>query len=199
MKNFSRWRMACLVAALFLGGCSTLPGEPSPPTRFYLLASQPDGNQTPRSLSYLLELAGVEVAPYLHRPQLVHRQPNHRLHLAEFDQWAEELNDGVARVLEENLSLLLKGEGVRRNSGYPAAGENRKLTLRIHRFERDGSGKVVLALVWSLHAGEKEILSRRFSRSSQEGVAEEDFNGMVEAMNRLLWAFSLEVVASLPD
>jgi uncharacterized protein len=49
----------------------------------------------------------VTLLPYLDRPQMVIRTSQAQLHLAEFDQWAASLQDTVARVLAENLSLLM--------------------------------------------------------------------------------------------
>ena len=79
------------------------------PTRFYLLPTLTDVS-SPAAMgerALTIGVGPVTLPPYLDRPQIVTRASRAQLHLAELDQWAASLQDTVARVLAENLSLLM--------------------------------------------------------------------------------------------
>ena len=104
-----RWRvrLGAFVLALAVTAC----GGVTQPSRFYLLATPPElerersTDTAGRDLS--VGVGPVVLPPYLDRPQIVTQASRHELDLAEFDQWAEPLEDNFTRVLAENLSVLL--------------------------------------------------------------------------------------------
>ena len=55
-------------------------------------------------------LATVVVPEYLNRNEIVVNLDNTVYQLAEFNQWAEPLNENLTRVLEENLTNLLRDD-----------------------------------------------------------------------------------------
>jgi uncharacterized lipoprotein YmbA len=59
-----------------------------------------------------VSIAPVEVPDYLDRLQIVTRDGNNGLKLAEFDRWGGSLGENIATVLVENLSLLLGSDRV---------------------------------------------------------------------------------------
>jgi len=94
--------LSCVL--LVLGGCLC-----TPPSRFYLLPTLTDVS-SPAAMgerALTIGVGPVTLPPYLDRPQIVTRASRAQLHLAELDQWAASLQDTVARVLAENLSLLM--------------------------------------------------------------------------------------------
>jgi uncharacterized protein len=103
--------LAILAACLVSTSCAD-----SQPTRFYTLAplaEAPPREAMPALPSDLtLGVGPVTLPPYLDRPQLVTRAGSNRVVLADFDSWAEPLDGLFARVLAENLAILLGTDDV---------------------------------------------------------------------------------------
>ena len=96
-------------------GAERLPGD-YPPTHFYLLPPRTSGDTAPPASAgprdLTLAVGPVTVPPYLDRPQIVTRTSRAKLTLADFEQWAGPLADTTARVLSEDLALLIPTERV---------------------------------------------------------------------------------------
>lgn len=103
--SFALVNLASIVVVL--GGCSFARQQP---TRLYVLTTLPateavlPGGVTP---GLAVVVGPVELPQYVNRPQIVTGNTSNELHHAAFAQWAEPLADNFARVLAENLSLLL--------------------------------------------------------------------------------------------
>src|SRR5215475_2487229 len=102
----------CGVALLVLSGCL----GSTPPTHFYLMPPLSSGDTTSPAAAgpwaLTLAVGPVTVPPYLDRPQIVTRTSRATLTLADFAQWAGPLADTTARVLSEDLALLIPTERV---------------------------------------------------------------------------------------
>src|SRR5262245_54561997 len=99
------------VALFVLSGCL----GSTPPTQFYLVPSLTGDTAPPVSAGQrdlTLAVGPVTVPPYLDRPQIVTRTSRAKLGLADFDHWAGPLADTIARVLSEDLALLIPTERV---------------------------------------------------------------------------------------
>ena len=98
--------LLCCLAVLSTSACAS-----SPDSRFYMLAPMQDAavsapaaaGQRPVSLC----VGPVLVPGYLDRLPVCVRDSAHEVTYAEFHRWAEPLEDGISRVLVDNLSQLL--------------------------------------------------------------------------------------------
>ena len=110
---FRPMHVAIVVLVLALAGC--LVGQ-SPPTNFYLLSPMspsPAGNQPASGAAPIhIGLETVVIAEYLNRNEIVLNLDNTVYQLAEFNQWAEPLDDNLTRVLETNLTRLLHADSI---------------------------------------------------------------------------------------
>ena len=98
------WRLALVtLGGLLLG----LEACTSTPSRFYVLSSLSASETiaaTAATQGPVIGVGPITLPKYLDRPQIVTRAGSNQLALAEFDRWAEPLQDNVARVLAENLA-----------------------------------------------------------------------------------------------
>lgn len=109
-----RKRQACLlclfVSLAALGGsCGVGRSEPS---RFYTLEPvlAASGNQTVSRAGgpcFILGVGPVELPGYVDRDQMVSREADNVVLLAEFDRWAAPLDSAIARTLAGNMAELL--------------------------------------------------------------------------------------------
>jgi uncharacterized protein len=184
----------CGVALLVLSGCL----GSTPPTQFYLVPPL-TGSDTPPAAGWrdlTLGVGPVTVPPYLDRPQIVTRASRAKLVLADLDQWAGPLADTIARVLAENLSLLISTERVVFHPWPRTIDPDYQVTVEVLQFDRGPGGEVVLAARWSLldRDGKERVL--RTARLSQ-AAGGADYEAMVTAMGRTLEALAQEMVTTL--
>ncbi len=191
---------ALLVASILLTGCVTAPTQPS---RIYLLAPLPEVEaaspvrDTGKRSS--VRLAEVGLPKYLDRPQIVSRAAGNRLELAEFDRWAEPLEENIARVLAENLSYLLAEQAIMVHRGRLDRRTDYVLRLDIVRMERNPDGKVHLKAHWSVSqpGGGGAALPR--TSDIRAPITGSGHSGIVTATSRALGTLSKEIAAGIRE
>jgi len=93
------------VAAVGVSGCAFLSPK-ADPTRFYVLtvpASTPARNGGEEIKHWQVRLNPMEVPAYLRTRFIVVRTGTNEIHFEEFERWAEPLDEGIKRVMEETL------------------------------------------------------------------------------------------------
>jgi hypothetical protein len=183
------------VVMLVLSGCAT-----TPPTRFYVLPAL-TGTDTAALSSGVkpgltIGVGPVTLPPYLDRPQIVTRASRAKLALGEFDQWAAPLQDTFARVLAENLSLLLGTDRVLLHPWPRTTDVDYQVTVDVIRFDGGVDNDVVLAVRWSLMSVDGKELAMRKARF-QAPANPRDYEATVTAMSRSLEELSRDIAATL--
>ncbi len=193
-KPLSGFYAAILNACLLLAtGCST-----SPPTRFYVLSNLPPmAVRTGQDVA--VGVGPVDLPDYLDRPQIVTRNGQNELTMAEFDRWGESLKDNAKQVLAENVAVLLPSKKVHTYPWTRATTLNYQVVVKITRFDHTEGGDTVLHARWSISSGDgnTEFLSREtryVERPDGKGYPE-----TVAAMNRVLAQFSRDVANAVSD
>jgi uncharacterized lipoprotein YmbA len=183
-----------LSVAFVLAGCGA-----SQPTRFYSLtplASAPQA-AAPEGAGLTIGLGPVEFPKALDRPQIITRAGANELKLAEFDRWAEPVQDNALQVLQENLALLLPDYKLLAYPWNRSTEVDCQAVVRVLRFDRSEGGDAVLKARWTIQnpVSESELLNRESSypRHPLGG----DVQATVEAMNRALEDFSRDLAKAL--
>lgn len=196
-----RQRMAIPLAAataLLATGCLG-PGT-TRETRLYVLSSlTPDDVEegTRPEQGMALGVGPVAVPGYQNRPPLMWRTGPNELQLAEFAQWAEPLEQNVARVLGNNLGLLIPTDRV---SVFPferSVPIEIRVEVQITRFGAEANGGVSLAARWRLVGADgRELLPMRksFYRVESQGSGHA---ATVAAMSQALANLSRDVAEAI--
>lgn len=183
-----------LVLMLFMAGCAT-----SPPARFYTLngISKPD-NASPSAAgkTEVIGVGPVSIPDSLDRPQIITISGENEVKIAEFDRWSGSCRDEIARVLTENLSVLLPSQRVVSYAWGRRVSLNRQITVDILRLDGGLGGKVILKVNWAIleENGTKTIMVRRSDIS--EPVNGGDYASFVAALSRALGTLSREIAAA---
>jgi uncharacterized lipoprotein YmbA len=192
----TRVLVPCGVALLVLSGCF----GSTPPTQFYLVPSLTGSDTAPPASAgqrdLTLGVGPVTVPPYLDRPQIVTRTSRAKLALADFDQWAGPLAETIARVLAEDLSLLIPTDRVVFYPWPRNIDPDYQVTVEVLQFDRGPEGEVVLAARWSLLDRDGKELVLRTSRLRQ-AAGGADYEATVTAMGRTLDALARDMAATL--
>ena len=187
--------LVIMICWLALTGCL---GGPSGPTNFYMLSplspSQAGTSAASAEGRIRIGLVTVVVPEYLNRNEIVVNLDNTVYRLAEFNQWAEPLNNNLTRVLEENLTNLLRGDSIdvflASDSSIPA---DYRLEVDVLRLDGNLGGQVALISQWALLETEDGglILMRR--SEYQELAADQTVKELVLAQSRMIEKLSRDI------
>ena len=192
----TRVLVPCGVALFVLSGCF----GSTPPTQFYLMPP-PSSGVTASSASagqrdLTLAVGPVTVPPYLDRLQIVTRTSRAKLTLADFEQWAGPLTDTIARVLSEDLALLIPTERVVLYPWPRTIDPDYQVMVEVWQFERGLGNQVVLVARWNLLDRDGKALALRTSRISL-AAGGADYEATATAMGRTLEALARDMAATL--
>ena len=178
-------QLAIIICWLALVGCL---GGPSAPTNFYMLSAlspSPAGTSAAATDGRIrIGLATVVVPEYLNRNEIVVNLDNTVYRLAEFNQWAEPLNDNLTRVVAENLTNLLGNDLVdvflASDSSIPL---DYRLEVDVLRLDGNLGDQVTLVAQWALLGAEEEELILMQRSKYQEPAADNTYKGLEKVYN----------------
>ena len=183
-----------LACSLALAGCAAN----SPPPRWYLLTPLAAAAETAPGAdgsALAVGVGPVTLSAYLERSQIVTRDGG-ELRLAEFDRWAEPLEENVTRVLAENLSRLLATERVAVHPWRPAVPIDVRVSVEVVRFDLDPADGAVLTARFTVFDGDPGE-HRVTRRSSYREPAAAGYAAGVAALSRTLDKLSRDVATVL--
>ncbi|HJV35585.1 PqiC family protein [Geomonas sp.] len=185
-----------LAVAIGLAGCAS-----SPSARFYTLtplSAQQAKQASPQAKPVSISIAPVELPDYLERPQIVTRDGQNEIDLAEYDRWAGSLSDNISAVLAENLVQLLNSDRVYVYPRLRTEKADYLVSMRILRLDCMPGNQVLLKAQWSVAAGaDGKDVATRISTVS-ERLTDKGYPTMVAAVGRTLEQVSREIAREIP-
>lgn len=179
---------------LWVVGCAS-----TKPSRFYLLSAESSAQPTGATKELTLGMGPIEFPKYLDRPQIVTRVEGHRLELAEFDRWAEPLDQNFAQVMIENLSALLSTNNVVPYPWKRSIDVDYQITIDVDRFDAQLGEKTVLFARWTiLDAQGSVVIPARASRIA-EPMSAGNHGAYVQAASRAVERLSREIAAAIEE
>ena len=174
-----------------LSACST-----SPPSRLYIIEPMAGSTHGQVSESLTVTVGPIVLPGHLDHKGIVTHDQRYRVNSAEFDRWAEPLDDNIARVMCENLSLLIPSDQVVAYPLHTALDVDYSVRIRIIEFGSDPDGQVVLNAAWIIHDAADtpvKLAKTRFStpRRSDDVVA------LVEAMSLAIEQLSRDIASGV--
>jgi uncharacterized lipoprotein YmbA len=191
-----------LFAMLLIGqGCTLLGSGTQQPTRNYVLNSlYSEESETPpvAALNDIGILVGpIRMALYLDRVDIVIRDSQNQIRLADFSQWAGPLHENFSRVLAENLSVLLATDRVGIFPGTRAKLFDFNVTVNVTRLDGMPGEKADLRARWSiLDKSRKKMLFENHTVLSQT-TENDSMEALIAAESRTLAALSREIAEAI--
>jgi hypothetical protein len=181
----SIWLIALF--ALLLCGCR----GSTPKTEFYTLNSVSNAQMNAKPISagqpLSIGVGPVTLPEVLDRPQIVSRTGPNTLQIDEFHRWAGRLEEDFARVVAENISLMLATEQV---DVYPwdASFKPRyQVILDVQRFEgRLNQKDVFLEVFWKVIDPQKRTTLLIKRSAIKESLIATDYETLIATKSRAI-------------
>ena len=182
-----------IVLCVGLYGCGT-----SPPAHYYAL-SEPAASAVAKTGNAVVLFGPFNVAQYLQRPQIVVRDANHQLQLAEFHRWAEAPQLAIVPWLARDVDRQLANGVVVAFPSLGHADAPYRVLGSIAEWDTDADGTAVLVVQWECVTDKKEVACAplRTSRYTAQASKPGDYGAIVRALNETLGAFAKDVAATL--
>jgi uncharacterized lipoprotein YmbA len=197
-------RLLGLATSIGLAGCAV-----SDPTQYYTLGQAAAGSAvsrtsaSPQGNAVEPGTVGIGVGPvilpgYLARSQIVIRTGTDQVELSMFHRWAEPLEDGIARILAEEIGAQVPTERIVTFPwrGVVARTLQYQVVVAVLRFDGRRGGDITLDTRWRILGRDgNELVFRRSTMI--EATERSGYEPMVAAMARALSALGREIGAEI--
>lgn len=185
-----------LVLSACLGG-----GSQAPPTRYYVLNSLYTAEYKNQPVADLKE-AVVVIGPLtltqvLDRPQIIIRHSDNEIRVSDLDRWAEPLHENLARVVVDNLAVLLARGRVLRFPPPRSIPFSYQIVMEVTRFDGKPGSEVVLRARWAILGDNGETVLLKQQSILNEPTGGDTTAEMVSAQSRLAAKFSRDIAEAL--
>ncbi len=142
------------VLILMVGSCAPFGAGTQKETKYYVLSSLQSAASQEPTLADLPDV-GLGVGPirmplYLDRSDIVTRDSQNQVVIADFAQWAGPLQENFGRVLAENLSVLLATDKVAIFPFARSTETDYNVTVYVTRFDGMPGDKAHLRARWAI-------------------------------------------------
>lgn len=182
---------AVAILASSLSACSS-----SPPPRLYILEPIAAAAAHPQDAALSIGVGKVIVPAYLDRKEIVTRDERYRINSAKFDRWAEPLDQNIANILAENLSILMPGDQVFAYPWDPIRDFDYTVRLRVVRFGASPNGNVELSAIWSIIRSDDTPVTMTRTQYFVDRSGN-DVRGLVAAMSNGIEELSRDISKAL--
>ena len=201
--SMNRFRLVGIILLAFsylMAGCTFIGGTQQPTKNYVLnsLYSEEIETQAVADLKDIGILVGpIRMALYLDRADIVIRDSQNQIRMAEFSQWAGPLQENFSRVLAENLSVLLATHSVGIFPGTRAMLFDFNVTVNITRFDGIPGEKADLRARWGiLDKNRKKMLFENHSVLTQPTKGE-SMEALIAAESHTLAELSREIAEAI--
>lgn len=188
--------VTAFILIMTLSGCSST----KPPNYYALYSLQTTGAQTlavDMGRDIAIGVGPVRIPEYLDRPHIATRPTTSTLQFAEFDKWAESLEKSLARVIAENLSVLVPSDHVYMFPWANCIPIRYQVSMDVLHLEKMPDGKVLLDAHWNILGKDGETLLVMKRSRVVMPVESAGFDGLAAAESRAVEALSLEIAAAI--
>lgn len=186
MKQLAR--LGLLGLTLLLAACGS-----TPQSSYYHLSSKAGGGESNHPA---LGIGPIKIPEYLNRNAMVFKRGDNQLHIANFQRWAEPLEEGISRVMSLNLAGFLDTQNIRRYPWSRSETPDYGIQVWILSLDMTASEAVLLA-EWRLnkpHSGSEVLRRIGHYKSAVKGA---DGAAMSESYSLLLEKLSQDIADSI--
>jgi uncharacterized lipoprotein YmbA len=158
----------------------------TPMSRFYTLSATSVPAAPATNLS--IAVGPVTVPALVDRPQIVVNMGANQVRLEEFNRWASPLQNNIARVVADNLVLMLGTSRVTLLS----ADANYRAAIEVQSFESSPGEAAMLDAVWTVRRS-KDGKAETGRTTVREMLQEKNYDALAAAHSRALARLSRDI------
>ena len=174
----------CALVAIAAGCAST------PASRFYTLSAA--GGQAAASSNLSVVVGPVSVPAVVDRPQIVVNLGPNEVRLEEFNRWAAPLQNTIARVVAENLVVMLGTRRVVLSAQGPGMDADYRAAIDVQTFESAPGKLAMLDAVWSVRQT-KDGKAATGRTTVRETVQDTGYDALAAAHSRAVARLSQDI------
>ncbi len=198
IKVKSCWGPGVVCLTLVLSGCISTSISPTP--RFYMLQAI-NGDQSSKKIDIapgmLIGIGPVKIPEYQDRPQIVTQRKENTLKFAEFDRWGEPLDLGLARLIREDLTVMLPGGKFTLYPWNPSTPVKYQVAVEIVRLDSELDRDMFLAVQWMV-IDVKDLKTLIIKRSEfRAAVIPQDYSGLDKTLSTACASLSSQIAEAL--
>lgn len=199
IKSCLRLAGGCFV--LLFGGCISLPNSPMSPTpRFYMLSSINETqvskkiNITP---SLIIEVGRVKIPQYLDRPQMVTKNKEGTFKFDEFNRWGEPLDLGLARLVRDDLTVMLPGAKFTLYPWNPSVAVKYRVVVEIVQLDSELDRDLFFVAQWLIidPQNTKIVIIKRYE--FRQPIIPQSYPGLAKTLSTACASLSNEIAEAL--
>jgi|HubBroStandDraft_1064217.scaffolds.fasta_scaffold21974_3 uncharacterized protein len=196
-----RTALIAISALVGAAGCSPLAPQPDRSTFFILTPLSDGATAAPASASaqqLTIGVGPIDFPDYLRRLEVVTRASPNQLDLAAEKRWGEPLDKNFARVLSENLALLLDDRKIEKYPWSRKTEVDYQVTVDVQRFETGADGQSQMDARWIIKDGVsgKDLYASETSSNSPVAPGE---TGASIALSNDLAVLSRQIASKITD
>jgi uncharacterized lipoprotein YmbA len=172
-----------------VAGCAS-----TPTSRFYSLSAATE----PTAPSSVLSIAvgPVSVPAVVDRPQIVVNVGPNQVRLEEFNRWAAPLQNNIARVVADNLVLMLGTPRVILSEQLLSADVDYRAAIEVQSFQSAPGEAASLDAVWSVRRA-KDGKAETGRTTVRETVQQKGYDALAAAHSRAVARLSRDIAAAV--
>ena len=138
----------------------------------------------------------VSVPAVVDRPQIVVNVGPNQVRLEEFNRWAAPLQNNIARVVADNLVLMLGTPRVILSEQLLSADADYRAAIEVQSFQSAPGEAAMLDAVWSVRRA-KDGKAETGRTTVRETVQEKGYDALAAAHSRALARLSQDIAAAV--
>ena len=188
MRHRTALASVCALAVLATGCAST------PPSRFYTLSAASGPAATSSRIS--VAVGPVSVPAVVDRPQIVVDIGPNQVRLEEFNRWAAPLQNNIARVVADNLVLMLGTPRVTLAAQSLSADADYRAAIEVQSFQSAPGEAAIVDAVWTVRRT-KDGKTEPGRTTARETVQVKSYDALAAAHSRALARLSQDIAAAV--
>lgn len=190
--------LSAVCLALGLSGCISIPNSSTP--RFYALSAV-DGNQVSKKINIapdmLIGIGPVKIPEYQDRPQMVTISKEKMLQFAQFDRWGESLGLGLARLIREDLIVMLPGAKLTLYPWNPSIEVKYQVNVEVIQLDSELDKDMFLVVQWTVIdvQNSKTVIIKK--SEFRQPIIPQNYSGLAKTLSTACASLSSEIAQAL--
>jgi uncharacterized protein len=190
--------LGVLCLAISTSGCISIPNSPTP--RIYALSAISNDQASKEigvSSDAIIGVGPVKIPEYLDRPQMVTINKEKMIKVNELDRWAESLDLGMARLIREDLTIMLPGAKLTMYPWNLMIAVKYQVVVEVIQLDSELDRGMFLAVQWTVIdlQNSKTVMIKR--SEFHRPIVPQNYSGLAQTLSSECASLSSQIAGAL--